>query len=167
MARRDFGFRDRSHNHRITSVMHRSPACMRFKMEDPSSGLGDHYRYRTELMANPYSAPNLASMDRDCQQADSSTATIVGVAAVVVCVLACVASASAVWWAFQRVYNTVDSAYENTSIVAAVAMAFIVLVLCSYVRFVLRVRRHRLSMTSAVVAVLAASLALWSAFFIA
>ena len=48
MARRDFGFRDRSHNHRITSVMHRSPACMRFKMEDPSPGLGDHYRYRTE-----------------------------------------------------------------------------------------------------------------------
>ena len=33
---------------RVTSVMLRSPACVRFEMEDRPSGPGDHYRYHAQ-----------------------------------------------------------------------------------------------------------------------
>ena len=91
---------------------------------------------------------------------------LVDVVAVLGSVIACVASASAVWWALQRIYNTVDPVYENTSVVAAVVAAFVVSVLGVCVRFLMHVRGQRLAIIAAVISLLAASLALWSTFFL-
>ena len=147
--------------------MHRRTACAVSQMENQLSVLGDGRRYRTELMVNPYSAPTSASTDRGVRHDESQRKTVVAAVTVLACVFACVATASTVWWAFQRVYNTVNPMYENTSLGTAIAMAFIATVLGAYIRFVQGVRGHRPSIISAVVAILAASLAIWSTLFIA
>ncbi len=135
----------------------------RLQIETSLAVLGDGGRYRIELMVNPYSTSQL---DSDARRAVPATTNTFDVVAVLGSVIACVASASAVWWALQRIYNTVDPVYENTSVVAAVVAAFVVSVLGVCVRFLMHVRGQRLTIIAAVISLLAASLALWSTFFL-